>query len=163
MDWIGLILFGLGHPLSHWLLFRGPSNHKYRINKQTNKHTTYIQFVNCYYKCQMFNHAMFNSFGGCSGHSSLFSLDGGRGAQKRPETPSLGLDLSPSHNSALVVASAAQPPPPLPPPSLHVSDWGLESFHTKRPYKLKNQTLMLCKVDSLLGYPWQKIGGDCSA
>jgi hypothetical protein len=81
LDWIGLILFRLGHPLSHWLLFRGPSNHKYRINKQTNKQTYYI--VNCYYKCQMFNHAMFNSFGGCSGPSSLFSLGGGRGVQRK--------------------------------------------------------------------------------
>ena len=43
LDWIGLILFRLGHPLSHWLLFRGPSNQKYTINKQqTNKHTTLL-------------------------------------------------------------------------------------------------------------------------
>ena len=57
----------------------------------------------------MFNHSMFNSFGGCSGHSSLFSLIGGaRGCREnRPETPSLGLELSPSHNSALVVAPTA--------------------------------------------------------
>ena len=43
LDWIGLILFRLGHPLSHWLLFRGPSNQKYTINKQqTNNKQTNI-------------------------------------------------------------------------------------------------------------------------
>ena len=94
---IGLILFRLGHPLSLLdILVRGPSNHKYTINKQT------YYIVNCYYKCQMFHHAMFNSFGGCSGPSSLFSPGGDRGVQrKKSETPSLGLDLGPSHNLAL--------------------------------------------------------------
>ena len=99
VDWIGLILFRLGHPLSHWLLFRGPSNQKYTINKQqTNKHTTLLIVISN--KCSIMQCSVLLVAVVGLLHSSLLMVAGGC-REKRPETPSLGLDLSPSHNSAL--------------------------------------------------------------
>ena len=58
----------------------GPVITSTESNKQTNKHTTLLIVI---INCQMFNHAIFCSFGGCSGHSSLFCLGGGRGVQRK--------------------------------------------------------------------------------
>ena len=50
LDWIGLILFKLGHPFSHWLLFRGPMHiiYIYTYKIKISSRSLYEKFLSGY-------------------------------------------------------------------------------------------------------------------
>ena len=85
MDWIGLDESYLDWDthLAHRLLFRGPSNQKYTINKQqTNKHTTLL-IVMISDKCSIMQWSVLLVAVVGLLHSSLLVVAGGGGVQRK--------------------------------------------------------------------------------